>query len=127
MSKLGKLGNAFGNVGDKIFGTKEDRKRRVELEKQIKLEERDAYNDAYRKARIKRARKEGSQRGSKSGSGLGSLARYGESFAKAGEDMLSLPTSHRRSQSHARTRTVYVKKKIPVKSRRKQNNSYDFW
>lgn len=71
----------------------EDRIRRQKIEQKAKELSRDAYNKSYTTARVARASQEGRAAGwkKKGGGGtLATLARYGESFSKAGEESFGL-------------------------------------
>lgn len=87
------MGRIADLIKDKVEQFKEDRERRRKIEEKANRLSRDAYNSAYVKSRVARGSHEGREAGWKKRGGggfLSTLARYGESFSKAGEETFGL-------------------------------------
>ena len=97
------MGKIADFIKNKVEQVKEDRERRQKIEKNINKLSRDAYNKAYKISRIAKASQEGREAGwKKRGSSgiLGTLARYGESFSKAGEETFGLDSLNKLGKSY---------------------------
>lgn len=113
---MGFIRELLGKIGDKAFGTKEERRERVVRDAEDKVYARNAYRAGKRKALIKSEYKRGEKDGSKQRGITGmlqSVGKYGESFSKVGEDMflsdLGLSPARKKKSKASRGGTVTVR------------------
>lgn len=103
---MGKIAQA---LKQRLQEAKQNWEERKAFDRQLEIERKREYRLAYAKGLKAKARAEGYGAGRQKGKGgtLGTLARYGESFAKAGEELIALPPSLKRQRKKKRKNDPY--------------------
>lgn len=87
---MGRIREALGKVGDRAFGTPEERREQRDFEKRVRAKEKVIYQKAYYKERLKQAKVRGRKKAraeARKGTGTTRLLNIADNFAEAGKDL----------------------------------------
>lgn len=121
---MGKIRERLGQLGDKAFGTPQERAESRERERTTRKKEREAYDTAYEKERIRQAGKRGRAK-ARQPSGLSSIANIMGDVGKA-FDPFSKPKPKPRKRSSTVTVRV-VTGKGSTKKRSAPRRKREWW
>ena len=120
---MGKIKERLGKLGDRAFGTPQEREERRKKEQETRQKERSAYDTAYSEERVKQARKRGRAK-ARQGSGFERIAGVMEDVGRAWDPFAKPKPKPRKRSSTVTVRVVTDKGSVKKRSAPKRKREW---